>query len=127
MRHMLLACLCAALCAACGQAQEKTRESGAAAPKVEAASVRNDAAKTVETPFVPHDGANVDKEAALSIAREDAVKVYGSLERFDVYTLETKRMWYVIFELKDERLNGGGPQYVISKRTGMILDKKYNQ
>jgi hypothetical protein len=89
--------------------------------------VRNDAAKTVETPFVPHDGANIDKEAAISVAREDAVKVYGSLERFDVYTLETKTVWHVIFELKNERLNGGGPEYVISKRTGMILDKKYNQ
>jgi hypothetical protein len=35
--------------------------------------------------------------------------------------------WHVDYELKDARLKGGGPHYVIDARTGAIIAKRYEQ
>lgn len=69
----------------------------------------------------------LDKESAISIAKEDAAKAYKSLEGFDVFACETPRVWHVFFELKDGNLDGGTPEYIIDKKTGSILRKNYYQ
>ena len=35
--------------------------------------------------------------------------------------------WHVDYELKDSRLKGGGPHYVIDRFNGAILSKRYEQ
>src|SRR5436305_90002 len=35
--------------------------------------------------------------------------------------------WHVDYELKDPRLKGGGPHYVIDRFNGAILSKRYEQ
>ena len=35
--------------------------------------------------------------------------------------------WHIDYELKNPRLNGGGPHYVIDATTGEIISKKYYQ
>ena len=35
--------------------------------------------------------------------------------------------WQVGYELKDPRLKGGGPHYVIDSQTGAIISKVYEQ
>ena len=69
----------------------------------------------------------IDKESAIAIAKEDAAKAFKSLEAFDIFACETKRAWYVLFELKDGGLDGGAPIYVIDKKAGTILRKTYYQ
>jgi hypothetical protein len=70
--------------------------------------------------------ATIDKDGAIAIAKEDATKVYKSLDRYEIFALETKWTWRVIFELKADT-EGGGPEYIISKQTGSILAKNYYQ
>ena len=69
----------------------------------------------------------IDKEKAVSIAKEDAIKAYGLLDDYNIILCEQTHVWRVIFELKDPGLNGGGPEYVIDKKTGRILHKRYYQ
>jgi hypothetical protein len=35
--------------------------------------------------------------------------------------------WHVDYELKDPRLKGGGPHYIIDADSGTILSKRYQQ
>jgi hypothetical protein len=69
----------------------------------------------------------IDKETAITIAKEDAQKAYGTLEMYNMHVCELNQTWRVIFELKDSSRDGGGPEYVIDKRTGIILHKTYYQ
>ena len=68
----------------------------------------------------------IDKDAAVAIATKDALAVYRSLAPYDLVVCELTKVWVVVFSLK-EGLDGGGPEYVIDKGTGQILDKKYYQ
>jgi hypothetical protein len=64
---------------------------------------------------------------ALSIAHTDAVRVYRDLSAFFIQiSLETDG-WHIDYELKDSKLCGGGPHYVIDAATGAIVSKKYYQ
>lgn len=69
---------------------------------------------------------NVKKENAVAIARRDAFKAYGSLSSYDLWVCELTEMWSVVFSPKSG-LNGGGPEYLIDKKTGQILHKRYYQ
>ena len=68
----------------------------------------------------------IDRNEAMAIAKKDAKKAYGSLVRYQVIVCELSKAWIVIYSL-DPRFDGGGPEYVINKRTGDILDKRYYQ
>jgi hypothetical protein len=104
-------CLCMVLCSGCRIIEGTSRE-----------QVGTNMAQATS-----REGVNIDKEKAITIAREDAVKAYGSVEAFNVFACETARSWHVIFELKDADLNGGAPEYIIDKKTGNILRKTYEQ
>ncbi|MCC7307163.1 MAG: hypothetical protein IT173_06345 [Acidobacteria bacterium] len=69
----------------------------------------------------------IDRGRASEIARDDASKVYRSLEPYTIVVSETRKRWLVKFKLRDGALNGGGPEYVISKKSGKILKKTYWQ
>lgn len=69
----------------------------------------------------------IDREAALDIAANDARAVYGDLDPYEVKIALVDGTWHVDYELRDPNLQGGGPHYVISATSGEILDKRYEQ
>lgn len=56
----------------------------------------------------------ISKEEAIAIAKEDAVKTYGSLDDSNVVACEQRTLWLVI-------VDGGGPEYYIDKDSGKVL------
>jgi hypothetical protein len=69
---------------------------------------------------------SINKDGALAIARRDAGRAYGSLQQYEVAVCELSRAWYVVYSPR-MGLDGGGPEYVIDKETGQIIDKVYYQ
>src|SRR5262245_23057079 len=72
-------------------------------------------------------GTTIAQDRALMIAREDAEKVYRDLTLYRVVVALEDDGWHVDYELKDPRLKGGGPHYVIDPATGAIVSKRYEQ
>jgi hypothetical protein len=69
----------------------------------------------------------VSRDAAVSIAREDAHEVIGNLSEYEISATEGNHTWRVDFILKNKSLNGGAAHYEIDKITGKILRKEYEQ
>lgn len=66
-------------------------------------------------------------DQVLSIAQEDATRVYRDLSVYRVsLTLESDG-WHVDYDVKDPAVMGGGPHYVIDAHRGAILAKRYEQ
>jgi hypothetical protein len=68
----------------------------------------------------------LSKSEALRIAEKDAATVYSPLNRFIVTACELKKVWRVIYQRK-ELITAGGPEYIIEKHGGKIVEKRYNQ
>jgi uncharacterized protein (DUF433 family) len=66
-------------------------------------------------------------DRALGIAQADAARAYRDLSPFRIQLVLEEDGWHVDYELKDPRLKGGGPHYVIDAHTGAILSKRYEQ
>jgi hypothetical protein len=66
-------------------------------------------------------------DKALAIAQADAARAYRDLSQFRIQLVLEHDGWHVDYELKDARLKGGGPHYVIDAHTGAILSKRYEQ
>jgi hypothetical protein len=66
-------------------------------------------------------------EQALAIAQVDAVQAYGDLSPYRICLALESDGWHIDYELKDPRLKGGGPHYVIDACTGAILSRRYEQ
>lgn len=66
-------------------------------------------------------------DQVLTIAQKDAVGAYRDLSPYRVSLSLESDGWHVDYELKDPRLKGGGPHYVIDELTGAILFKRYDQ
>jgi len=64
---------------------------------------------------------------ALEIAEMDAAPVYEDLSIYRIELLLENDGWHVAFRIKQPRMAGGGPHYIISAETGEILSKKYYQ
>lgn len=56
----------------------------------------------------------IDQTKAVAIANKRVRKTYKRLERFTVIPCEGIVLWRIIYD-------GGGPEYVIDKRSGMII------
>lgn len=69
----------------------------------------------------------ITEEAALEIAKREAKKDSEPLSDYKLVAVEEPTAWRVVFQLKDKRLNGGGPKYRIDKVTGEVVEKKYTQ
>jgi hypothetical protein len=70
---------------------------------------------------------NIAGDRALAIAQADAARAYRDLSEFRIQLVLEDDGWHVDYELKDARLKGGGPHYVIDAHTGTILSKHYEQ
>jgi uncharacterized membrane protein YkoI len=66
-------------------------------------------------------------DQALAIAQADALRAYRDLSAYRIQLALEEGGWHVDYELKDPRLKGGGPHYVLDARTGAILSKRYEQ
>ena len=66
-------------------------------------------------------------DKALAIAQTDAVRVYRDLSPYRIQLSLEDDGWHVDYSLKDPRLKGGGPHYIIDARTGAILSNRYEQ
>ena len=66
-------------------------------------------------------------DQALKVARTDAETAYRDLSVYRIEISLEAHGWVVDYELKDRKLQGGGPHYVIDARTGEILSKRYDQ
>lgn len=66
------------------------------------------------------------KEAAIAITKKDALAISEKLERYSISACELPRTWFIMYALK-EAATGGGKQYLIDKKTGRVLYKKYSQ
>jgi hypothetical protein len=66
-------------------------------------------------------------DQALTIAQTDAIKVYKDLSPYHIQLVLEQDGWHVDYEVKDPRLKGGGPHYVIDAITGTIVSKRYDQ
>jgi hypothetical protein len=70
---------------------------------------------------------NIAGDKALAIAQADAACAYRDLSPFRIQVVLEDDGWHVDYDLKDPRLKGGGPQYIIDPHTGAILSKRYEQ
>jgi hypothetical protein len=66
-------------------------------------------------------------DKALTIAQADALRAYQDLSAYRIHLTLEDDGWHIDYELKDSRMKGGGPHYVIDARSGTILSKKYEQ
>jgi hypothetical protein len=63
----------------------------------------------------------------LAIAQADAATAYRDLSSYRVHLSLELDGWHIDYELKDPRMKGGGPHYVIDASAGQIVSKRYEQ
>jgi hypothetical protein len=66
-------------------------------------------------------------DRALAIAHADAATAYRDLTPYRICLTLEEDGWHIDYELKDPKLKGGGPHYIIDARTGAILSQRYEQ
>ena len=66
-------------------------------------------------------------DQALAIAQADAARVYRDLSPYRIQLALEDDGWHVDYELKNPKLKGGGPHYLIDAHTGDIISKRYEQ
>jgi hypothetical protein len=66
-------------------------------------------------------------DQVLAIAQTDAARVYRDLSPYRIQLVLEDDGWHVDYQLKDSRLKGGGPHYLIDAQTGAIVSKRYEQ
>ena len=71
--------------------------------------------------------ASLAGDQALAIAQADAARVYRDLSPYLIQLSLEEDGWHIDYNLKDQKLKGGGPHYVIDAHTGTILSKRYEQ
>ncbi len=72
------------------------------------------------------DQSGIGGERAIAIATADASKVVR-LEECDASVFDEREFWHVAFALKNKKLNGGCPDYLIEKKTAQIVSRKFYQ
>ena len=66
-------------------------------------------------------------DQVLAIAQADAARVYRDLSVYRIQIVLEDEGWHVDYELKNPRLKGGGPHYIIDAHTGALISKRYEQ
>jgi hypothetical protein len=69
----------------------------------------------------------IGKDEAIAATKADAQSAYRSLDGYNVVACELKKSWRIIYDLNNDTVVGGGPEYVVEKRSGKIIHKKYFQ
>ncbi len=66
-------------------------------------------------------------DQALAIAQADASRVYRDLSVYRIQLVLEDDGWHIDYELKNPRLKGGGPHYIIDAQTGAVVSRRYEQ
>jgi hypothetical protein len=66
-------------------------------------------------------------DQVLAIVHADAVKAYRDLSLYRIRLALESDGWHVDYDLKDSRLKGGGPHYVVDPVRGVVVSKRYEQ
>jgi hypothetical protein len=66
-------------------------------------------------------------DQVLAIAQADAARMYRDLSLYRIQLVLEGDGWHVDYELKNPRLKGGGPHYIIDAHTGTVISKRYEQ
>ena len=66
-------------------------------------------------------------DQVLAIAQADAARAYRDLSLYRIQLVLEDDGWHVDYELKNPRLKGGGPHYIIDAHTGAVIFKRYEQ
>jgi hypothetical protein len=66
-------------------------------------------------------------DQALAVAQADAAEAYRDLSGYCIRLGLEEDGWHIDYDLKDPRLKGGGPHYVIDRFSGAIIFKRYEQ
>ena len=82
-------------------------------------------AETIQTPERPMPALGADE--VLKIVHTDALQAYRDLSDYCIRLALEPDGWHIDYDLKDPRLEGGGPHYVIDPLTGAIVSKRYEQ
>jgi hypothetical protein len=82
---------------------------------------------TLLDPNQPRSGCLITCDEVLRIAQQDAQAAYRDLSWFRIEVVLDLDGWHVDYQLKNPRLHGGGPHYVIDAQTGAIISKRYEQ
>jgi hypothetical protein len=69
----------------------------------------------------------IPADQALAIAQADAAQAYQDLSGYSIRLRLEEDGWHIDYELKDPRMKGGGPHYVIDPLNGAIMWKSYEQ
>lgn len=69
----------------------------------------------------------VSRQQAIALAEADALPVYGDLDGLTLEVVLADDGWHVDYWVRQPRVAGGGPHYIIDAHTGAILSKKYYQ
>ena len=67
----------------------------------------------------------LSRDEAIALARDDALKTYGSLSDLNVSACELIGAWYVVFYFREPLMRGGAPLYIIDKKTGKIIENRF--
>ena len=78
---------------------------------------------TSTTPTTPI----IAQDQALTIAQADAVKAYRDLSGYRIQIVLETDGWHIDYDLKNPRLKGADPHYVVDASTGAIFSKRYEQ
>ncbi|HEX8501384.1 MAG TPA: hypothetical protein VF659_12450 [Pyrinomonadaceae bacterium] len=65
--------------------------------------------------------AGIGAAEAVQIAKQRAARKYKRLDRYNVAVCDVGASWRVVFELKDPRSDGRGPEYTIMKNSGAVI------
>jgi hypothetical protein len=66
-------------------------------------------------------------DRVLAIAQADAARVYRDLSLYRIQLMLENDGWYIGYDLKNPRLKGGGPHYIIVAQTGSVISKRYER
>lgn len=69
-------------------------------------------------------GSEIDKEAAIRIAKEQASRSSKPLEAYNLFPCEQAGVWRVFLEPKNIHVNPKGAEYIISKCDGKVLSQQ---
>lgn len=69
----------------------------------------------------------ITKEKAIEIANHNASLYYRDLSIYEMKVQLVDSNWKVDYELKDNKLDGGGPHYIISGKSGKIIESHFYQ
>ncbi len=103
-------CAFTILLVGCSSVQEKTNEQSA------------NGREATSTPC--EETSSINRETAILIAKGDAIEDY-TLSVYNIIADEQPDTWRIVFRLKDPGVLGGGPDYLIDKKTGKILNATY--